>query len=153
MSLNNWFCPLEEFPQITGCQEHGQGNGNYTGGCCWRARLSVFSGRGRNEHVCMSVCHSYHLVHFKSDVCIAFTLHKHTHCTNVCSFTLHKRDLLVFLCRKACKLESYVLPLTFACWGRNSFLRSESGKSVAFCECLQGHLELELAFPPGLREW
>lgn len=85
MSLNNWFCPLEEFPQITGCQEHGQDNRNYARCSFWRAWLSFSSGCGGNEPICLSVCHQFYLVRFRSDTS---------------SFTFQKKDLLVFLCRK-----------------------------------------------------
>lgn len=135
MSLNNWFCPLEEFPQITGCQEHGQDNRNYARCCFWRAWLSFSSGRGRNEQIPTSVCHNFYLVRFTSHISV---------------FYLAEKGITSVFMQKAHKLEIFVLTLAFARQGRNSFPCSERGKSVAFCECSQE--QLKPVFHPGKRE-
>lgn len=119
MSLNNWFCPLEEFPQITGCQEHGQGNRNYARCCFWGARLSL----------------SWL---WREWVGLLFCLSPFLSCPFLKGyiwFYFPEKGLADVFMQKAQILEILLLAVTFACQSRNSFPCSESGKSVAFCEC------------------
>lgn len=124
MSLNNWFCPLEEFPQITGCQEHGQDNRNYARCCFWRAWLSFSSGCGRNEQIPTSVCHNFYVVHFKSHISV---------------FYLAEKAITGVFMQKAHKLEIFVFTLTFACQGRNSFPCSEGERVWHFVNVLKSN--------------
>lgn len=113
MSLNNWFCPLEEFPQITGCQEHGQGN--KLDKMLLLESLACFLFWLWKEWADLHFCRSQFLPCIFSKWYIWFYL--------------TEEGLAGVFMQKAHKVEILVLTLTFACQGRNSFPCSENGKS------------------------